>query len=306
MREKLEIGLIGTVTFDKITSDAGDVYRGLGGILYQASVLSALEKHVLLFTNLGRDLVGPVGRATVRWDTFHDEGIRYVPGPGNQVHLYYPKMGERQEILNSVVPPLDPQGVLARLNRLRMLVFVVNSGFDIILSDWRRVVDAADCPIWLDIHSLVLSRELKTPRKFLSEVPWKDWARGVTYLQLNRAELGCLLGRIGQDLPAKEIELFGQSAFNLGLQAVFLTLGRDGVRVITPEHDRLLVPSRAAKVKDTTGCGDVFCAVTVKELADGMDLFSAAKAGVELATQATTVKGVGETFDLVRRAIKGF
>jgi hypothetical protein len=49
----------------------------------------------------------------------------------------------------------------------------------------------------------------------------------------------------------------------------------------------------------------VFCAATVKELADGMDLFSAAKAGVELATRATTVKGVGETFDLIRRAIKG-
>jgi sugar/nucleoside kinase (ribokinase family) len=304
MNGQEEIGLIGTVTYDVITSDAGDVYRGLGGILYQASVLSALGKNIFLFTNLGRELVGHVERATEHWDTLQREGIQHVPGPGNQVHLYYPKKGERQEILDSVVSPLDPQGVLERLDRLRMLVFVINSGSDITLSDWRRIVDAAECPIWLDIHSLVLSRELKTPRRFLSDIPWEDWARGVAYLQVNRTELECLLGRIGQDVPEKEINLFGQSAFELGLRAVFITLGRDGIRVLTPERDRIIVPSRVNTVEDTTGCGDVFCAVVVKELVDGMDLYSAAEAGVELATRATAVKGVEETFDLVRRTIR--
>ena len=305
MTAKTGIGLIGTVTYDVIASDAGDVYQGLGGILYQTAVLTVLEKNVLLFTNLGRDLVGSVEKVIGHWTALQKDGIQHVPGPGNHVHLHYPEQGERREILQSVVPPLDPQGVLQSLDRLHMLVSVFNSGFDITLSAWRKIVDAANCPVWLDIHSLVLSREMNVPRKYLSNIPWENWTRGVTYLQVNRAELGCLAGRIGQGLSDVEIKRFGQRAFNLGLRAVFITLGREGVWVLTPGSARIIVPSHADNVEDTTGCGDVFCAVTVKDLVDGADPFSAAEAGVELATRATAVKGVEETVTLVRRAISG-
>jgi sugar/nucleoside kinase (ribokinase family) len=185
-----------------------------------------------------------------------------------------------------------------------MLVSVLNSGFDITLSDWRGIVNAAECPIWLDVHSLVLSRELHVPRSFLSVILWEDWAAGVTYLQVNRAELGCLLGRIGHELSDTEVNYFGQRAFDLGLRAVFVTLGKDGVWVLTPGEDRFIIPNPIDRVDDTTGCGDVFCAVTVKELVDGVGLFAAAESGVELATQATAVKGVEETFELVRRSLK--
>jgi len=297
------IGLIGTVTHDVITSNAGDVYRGLGGILYQAAVLSALEKNVLLFTNLGEDLAGRVDEVTRQWHALQKEGIQHVPGPGNHVHLHYPEGGERMEILQSVVPPLDPRRVIQRLDHLHMLVSVFNSGFDILLSDWRRIVDAANCPIWLDIHSLVLSRELKVPRKYLSNIPWESWARGVTYLQANKAELSCLLGRVGQEISDEEIQRFGQKAFKLGLHGVFITLGRDGAWVLTPGKTRVISPSQADNVEDTTGCGDVFCAVVVKNLMDGADPLSAAEAGIELATQATAAKGVEENATLVRRAL---
>jgi sugar/nucleoside kinase (ribokinase family) len=180
-----------------------------------------------------------------------------------------------------------------------MLVSVLNSGFDILLSDWRRIVDDTNCPIWLDFHSLVLSKELDVSRKYLSNIPWESWARGVTYLQANRAELGCLVGKVGHDLSSEEIERFGQRAFDLGLRAVFITLGRNGVWVLTPGSARILVPTVANNVEDTTGCGDVFCAATVKELVAGADPFSAAEAGVELATRATAAKGIEETVSLV-------
>lgn len=305
MAAQTGIGLIGTVTYDVITSESGDVHRGLGGILYQAAVLSALGKNVHLFTNLGKDLVGRVEDVTRQLFTLQKEGIVFVPGPGNHVQLHYPDKGERREILQSVVPPLDPQGVLQRLDHLSMLVSVLNSGFDILLSDWRRIIDAADCPIWLDLHSLVLSRELNVPRIYRSSIPWESWARGVTYLQANRAELACLVGRVGQSLSDEEIIRFGLRAFNMGLRVVFITLGRDGVWVLTPGSARIIVPSTANNVEDTTGCGDVFCAVTVSGLVEGADPFSAAEAGVELATRATAVKGIEETVTLVRRAISG-
>lgn len=305
MTAQTGIGLIGTVTYDVITSDSGEVYQGLGGILYQAAVFSALDKNVHLFTNLGRDLISRVENIIRFWPSLQKEGIQHVPGPGNRVHLHYPEKGERREILKSVVPSLNPQGVLKSLSNISMFVLVLNSGFDINLSDWRRIVDAANCPFWLDIHSLVLSRELNVSRKFLSNVPWESWARGVTYLQANRTELCCLMGRVGQKLSDEEIKGFGQRALRLGLRAVFITLGRDGVWVLTPRSARIILPSHANNVEDTTGCGDVFCAVTVKELLDGADPFSAAEAGVELATRATAVKGVDETVTLVRRTLGG-
>ena len=305
MRTRTGIGLIGTITYDVIRSDAGGVYQGLGGILYQAAVLSALERNVFLFTNLGRALAGRVEKVTSHWLPLQKEGIQYVQGPGNQVYLHYPEKGERREILKSVVPPLDPQGVLQSLDRLHMLVSVLNSGFDITLADWRRIVDAASCPVWLDLHSLVLSRELNVPRRYISNIPWESWARGVTYLQANKAELGCLVDRIGQDLSDVEIKRFGQRAFGLGLRAVFITLGRDGVWVLTPGRAHVIVSSHADTVADTTGCGDVFCAMTVKDLMEGADPFSAAEAGVELATRATAVKGVEETVALVQRVSSG-
>jgi hypothetical protein len=295
--------LVGTVTYDVITSDEGEVFSGLGGILYQAAALAAMKKNVLLFTHLGRDLAGPVDQVTEGWHTLEKTGFHVFAGPGNHVHLHYPKEGERREILESVVPPLDPEKILESLDRFHMLISVLNSGFDIKLQDWRQIVDAADCPIWLDLHSLVLSKELGIPRTYLSDIPWGNWIRGVTYLQANRTELGCLLGRIGQDYSEEDIKRFGQKAFHLGLKAVFITLGKDGVWVLTPEDARFVIPSQIENIEDTTGCGDVFCAVTAKNLLEGEDPLSAAISGVELATQSATVKGVEKTYALIRRVM---
>ncbi|GAI91530.1 unnamed protein product, partial [marine sediment metagenome] len=75
--------------------------------------------------------------------------------------------------------------------------------------------------------------------------------------------------------------------------------------VLTPGRAHVIVSSHADTVVDTTGCGDVFCAMTVKDLMEGADPFSAAEAGVELATRATAVKGVEETVTLVQKVSSG-
>jgi len=295
------IGLIGTITYDVIRSDSGEVFAGLGGILYQAAVCSALAKTVFLFTNIGEGIVDRVKKAVSLWPSLRWAGIQPVPGPGNRVLLHYPEKGERREILESVVPPLDPDKVIQNLDQLRMLILVFNSGFDIALDNWRRIVGASSCPLWLDVHSLVLSRELNVPRTYISSISWENWAEGVTYLQANKTELACLMGQAGKELAEEGIKRFGQRAFDLGLRGVFVTLGRDGVWVLTPLRAQRIVPSHSGEVVDTTGCGDVFCAVTANELSRGIDPFSAAEAGVEVAAQATAVKGVEETFTLVSR-----
>ncbi len=293
MNEK--IGLIGTITLDRITHESGSAWEGIGGVLYQAAVLCALGKEVFLYTNLGQDLSSGVERITANWTSLRKQGIHYVPGSGNQVHLHYPEQGERIEILTSVVPPLNPAQVLKDLPQLDMLILVINSGFDIELEDWQRIVRSATCSIWLDIHSLALSKELNAPRKYKSLPDWTAWGEGVTYIQANSKETASMLAHPEREPSVKEILELGERAFDLGTEAAFVTLGKEGVLVIALKGWKKISLHQVEEVVDTTGCGDVFCGGTAVGLTQGMDPFQAASSGLRLASKAVKARGVEET-----------
>jgi len=86
---KTAVGLIGTITHDTITFASHQSYQGLGGVLYQAGVLCGLGMDVILYTNLGQDLVSDVDKIVGNWPTLRRHGICHVPGSGNQVHLHF-------------------------------------------------------------------------------------------------------------------------------------------------------------------------------------------------------------------------
>lgn len=300
-----KIGLLGTITYDFITFETGSAIEGLGGILYQAAALCGLGQEVALYTNAGADLIPLVEASTRGWETLDTETWAVVPGPGNRVRLHYPEQGERREVLESVVPALDPQRVLQDIPRLDFLILVINSGYDITLEDWRRVVQAASCPIWLDIHSLPLSKGLKSPREYRPVPDWPEWAAGVDYIQANAAEVAALLGAPGHRLEDRDLEHLSSLALEKGTKAVFVTRGREGVQVLTARESLLIPTRKAEKVADTTGCGDVLCAATVARLRAGDDPFAAAAYGARMATEAVEVAGVEKTYELIRR-LSGF
>ncbi len=300
-----KFGLIGTITSDEILYDDGRSFRGLGGVLYQAAALCGFGHSVRLAAQCGEDLRGDVEGLVSGWPTLDREGLRFVPGPGNRVELRYSeRLKEREEILRSVVPPLDPSFLLGRMADLEFLLMVFNSGFDIELPDWRRVARAARCPIWMDIHSLSLAGIAGSHRDYVALPEWRDWVEGVTYLQANRQEVACMLGRPERWPERAEVEAFAVEAFNRSVRAVFLTMGKDGVLLLTPSETRLVQAPRADRVVDTTGCGDIFCAGTLHRLAAGADLFEAAAFGAAVATRAVGLAGLGETFKLARKAGK--
>jgi fructose-1-phosphate kinase PfkB-like protein len=224
-----------------------------------------------------------------------------VPGTGNQVHLHYPEKAERIETLRSVVTPLNPRQVIEDINKLGMLILIINSGFDIELSDWRKIVASATIPVWLDIHSLPLSKELNVPRKYLPLKKGKEWIEGVSFIQVNEKELSSMLGDPDKRYSEEDALAFGKEAFNLGVKAVFITMGKEGILVMTPEESKRIRSTEAKSVVDTTGCGDVFCGGAVVRLAEGQDPFTAASFGLELATEAVSIKGIEETYLLALR-----
>lgn len=293
-------GLVGTITHDVITYSSGRAFSGLGGILYQAAALCGLGKKVQLFSNLGEKLVPLVREVTSKWPACQIRGICVVPGPGNCVLLHYPARGERVEILKSHVPPLNPRLLIDSSSRFGMLIIVVNSGYDIELRDWRRVVRAVKVPIWFDVHSLALSLELHKPRGYRPLAEWREWVKGAAYLQANEKEVASMLGDPGMVPSPARLRRFGREALELGLQAVFITLGKKGVQVMTQGVSRVLAPPVVRRVVDTTGCGDVFCAGTAARLRAGADPVEAASFGVALASEAVRAAGVEETYALVR------
>ncbi len=301
MEKKTLFGLVGTITQDTITQSSGRVLSGLGGILYQAAGLSGLGQDIALYSNVSRDIIPEVRSIVDRWPGCDGAGMEVVPGPGNRVSLHYPEKGERVEVLESHVPALRPERLLDGLPKIGFLVLVLNSGFDISLPDWRRVSGRARCPVWLDIHSLTLTLELQKARRYRPLPEWEEWAAGVTYLQANLKEVASMLGEPEKTPGSDNLDSFARMAFRLGLQGLFITLGPDGVLVLIPGTSRMISPPGAGEVLDTTGCGDVFCAGTAALLAAGASPFAAAAFGVELASEAARVSGVGQTYDLIRR-----
>ncbi len=293
--------LAGTVCSDTIRTVAGTRFGGVGGILYQAAALCALGDEVVLHAHYGRDDEERVRALTADWPTLRGEGLIAVPGAGNRVVLEYPAGGgERREVLESVSPPLLASRVLAGAAGSDLLLFALNSGFDMTLADWRTVVEGAGVPTWLDIHSLALDRVVGRHRRYVPLPEWEDWARGVSALQANRQEVACMLGRPDARPGAADIAGFARRALSLGVQAVCVTLGKDGVFVATAEGATNLRPRELAEARDTTGCGDVFAAGAVHRLARGASWVEAAKFGVDLAAQAAGVVGVRGTYELVR------
>jgi sugar/nucleoside kinase (ribokinase family) len=291
-------GLAGTITYDVITAEGKTVHRGLGGILYQVAVLCAMGYHVNLYTNLGLVLEEKVMELTKNWKTLDMEGVNMVPGPGNRVFLEYPSGGERTEVLQSVVPPIDPSRILQDLPQLDFLVMVLNSGYDMKLSDWKKVKKKAACPVWLDIHSLLLERKIGGPRAYVPVQNWKEWVEGIDYLQANRAEVAALRGYPGEDQSLDDLERFGEEALKLGVKAVFLTLGEEGVLLIEKKEARKIAVNGGQTVKDSTGCGDVFCAGAAAYLSRGRDLFESAVRGMRIASAAVSVCGVASLYHL--------
>lgn len=294
-------GLIGSVTYDVISNEGGTVHEGLGGILHQTAVLCGLAQEVNLYTNLGRELETAVRDLTKDWKTLRRKGIRIVSGPGNRVFLHYPRRGERVEVLRAVVPPIDPDRILDDLPELDFLVMVLNSGFDMALGDWRRVKKNAGCPVWLDVHSLLLERKIGRPRSYVSVREWRDWIRETDYVQANKAEVAALVGRPGENLTRAELENFGAEVCALGSKAVFITLGAEGALVSTERGSQSMAADTGKSAVDSTGCGDVFCAATALSLCKGRDCLESARYGMRIASAFAGLSGVFEIFSLLNR-----
>ncbi len=286
------IGLFGTASRDRIAHADGPPLDGLGGVLYQAAVLSGLGEEVFLQGHCGDDLLAEMDGLTASWPGLNTDGLSFLAQPANRVRLDYPAGGERKEILEWAVPPFKLSPPADQAAGWDAFLLTMNSGFDLALRDWRQTLAALACPVWFDVHSLVLEPAIGRPRGYRSVPDWQAWVKGVAWLQADRRGAACLRGHPDRLPTDKEVLDLSRQALDLGVRAVFVTLGSEGALAATRVQTQYLSAPAAGPAVDTTGCGGVFAAAALSRLVRGATPFEAAAFGVALASEAALQSGV--------------
>jgi len=133
------------------------------------------------------------------------------------------------------------------------------------------------------------------PRKGLS----RKLLKNVTVLTPNRTEAAQLLGR----RSTGDLERLTRGLMDMGVEAVALTLGADGVLVCDAEGVEH-APAAPAKVVDTVGAGDCFSGVLAVGMAEGMSLRAAARFAVCAAALSCEKKGAQPSMPARREIVR--
>ena len=89
---------------------------------------------------------------------------------------------------------------------------------------------------------------------------------------------------------SEDAEKAAQILMNSGVKNVVVTMGKHGVFVMTPDRKEM-IPSMPVKAIDTTGAGDAFNGGFVTALAEGKDIFEAARFGNAVGALSVTKIG---------------
>lgn len=88
----------------------------------------------------------------------------------------------------------------------------------------------------------------------------------------------------------QDAEIAAKILIQKGVKNVVITLGKNGVYVMTPDKKET-IPAMKVEAVDTTGAGDAFNGGFVTALSEGMDIFQAAKFGSIVGALSVTKLG---------------
>lgn len=291
-----EIAVLGTITRDTVVYPDARKIESFGGILYNVLALSYLGKRnvkIYPVCNLGYDTYDSALGILKECKNVRTEGIRKVKVKNNHNLLLYDKKGNREEISKNSVPQLTYSQVKSFLDCDVILVNFI-SGKDLDLKTLKKLRGNATGLIFMDVHSFILGRR-KNGKRFV-KVPknWKAWTSCANIVQCNFSELGELSGR--KLAKFAQIKCFAGSVLASGTQILLVTKGGEKGYVFQGgkkgiKFNRSIVP-RLERVKDPTGCGDVFSAGFLISYLRSQDPVSSANFANSVATHKCRFSGI--------------
>jgi len=280
--------VLGTITRDTVIYPDGRKIESFGGILYNVLALSYLGKRnvkICPVCNLGYDIYDTVLGILKKLKNVEIKGIKKVKTKNNHNFLYYDKNNNRQEISKNSVPKLTYSQVKPILDSDVILVNFI-SGKDIDLKTLKKLKKNTSALIFMDVHSLILGRR-KNGKRFV-KVPknWLSFISCADVVQCNFFEFGKLSNK--KMYASAKIKNLTRSILRSGPQVLLVTKGKEkgyifqaGKRGI--KCNRTFVP-RLEKLKDPTGCGDVFSAGFIVSYLNSRDPVSSANFANTVAT----------------------
>src|SRR5690606_21129585 len=173
----------------------------------------------------------------------------------------------------------DLQSLLIRLRRRIFEDATPQSDQQTLLERFKALLPDADVVVLSDYGKGVLrqAQEFIQAARMAGKpvlVDPKSWDfsiyRGASVITPNRGEFEAVVGACGSDeeLAAKGLRLLDA----LGLEALLITRGEEGMTLLRAGHEPLHLPAQAREVFDVTGAGDTVISVLASGLAAGLEL----------------------------------
>jgi sugar/nucleoside kinase (ribokinase family) len=305
----MDIAVIGHICKDCIvpTGDAAPKTTQFGGIIYAVAALSGLsgpKDTIHPICGVGESDFDPLVKILSGFDGVSTDGIFPLKSATNEVTLIYGDRGNRIECSENIAPPIPFDRIKPYLSTDGILVNMV-SGSDITLETLdviRMEVRDARTPIHFDFHSLTLGIQKKGKRFRRPLIDWRRWAFMLQSIQLSEVEAKGLTSE-----RYDETTLINQM-MPLMVHTLLLTRGADGVTAIVQDSHKNLTRTEIdginVKMKDTTGCGDVFGATYLRTLVDTQDPLAAARKANEVAALHASLSAKDKYQRLYQKLVK--
>ncbi len=242
----------------------------------QAVAAARLGAQITFLGAVGDDDLGGKAVRGLGGEHIDTEHVRVVEGVPSGVALITVDTQGRNAIAvapgaNSRVSPEDVRSAQALIEESAVLLVQLEIPIEAV-HEGLRVARAAGC------------RTLLNPAPVPGEGLPSDILRLVDVLTPNEGEASALVGMQG------EASDLAQELLNRGVGAVVVTLGERGALVATSERQQT-VPAHRVDALDTTAAGDAFNGGLAVALAEGRDLFEAARFASAVAALSVTKRG---------------
>lgn len=293
---KKRLGVIGTFVWDVI--HGRDVratpVEEWGGVTYALSAADAAlppDWELVPLVKVGNDLAREARTFLQSLRRIAPDAAPIeVPYRNNRVELRYHSDERRSEVLTGGVPGWSWAGLQPLLRDLDALYVNFISGFEMDLETAQLLRQHFKGPIYCDIHSLTMDLAPNGLRTLRPIPELAAWCACFDYVQVNEDEVATL---------ASEPMALAAMAMGVGVQRLFVTLGRRGVVYFEDAGPgrplrTALVPATAARVDgpgDPTGCGDVWGATYFSRAVTGDTLTEAMRAACNAAARNVEHRG---------------